>query len=377
MRLALPTLVLVLYVVGSMILWLPCRPWVKIIAAFFLFVVGLKYIIYERVGGSFIAPDFSPPLLLIMEFFYSALLILVFLLVVKDAMALVLLVSRWFGSSWFLPFTQTIRSAVLILAALGLAYYGTSQSLRVPGVRTVEIPLAGLPEELDGFSIAQLTDIHVGPLLKRGWLNEVVARTNGLEADLVVLTGDMIDGTPEKLREDIAPLKYLHGKQGVYGITGNHEYYFDVQAWLPVFKELGVDMLMNEYRSIPVEGENLILAGVPDQAALHFRQQGPDLSFLKQTSQDGLRVLLQHRPSSISHSDGVDLKLSGHTHGGHLFFLKWLIANFNGGLAGGLFDYDGSKLYLSPGTGVWSGFSCRIGVPSEISLLILRQYKDS
>lgn len=377
MRLALPTFLLFLYIVLSLILWLPVKPWLKVSTALLFFVIGLKYIVYERIGGSFMAPDLPPWLLLIMEYFYSAMVILVFLLVVKDFIALLLFVSRWFGSSWGLPFSPGIRAVILVCTALGLSSFGIYQSLRVPKVHNINITLPGLPPELEGFTIAQLTDIHIGPLLKGAWLSKVVKKTNALESDLIVITGDMIDGTPDDLAEEIKPFKDLLAKYGVYGVTGNHEYYFNSSAWEPVFADLGIKMLTNEFRIFSVNGQDLILAGVPDPTALHYGKTGPDRSFLQKSTLDGTVILLQHRPAVIDKNEAVDLQLSGHTHGGHIFFLKWLIASFNGGLVGGLFDFHGSKLYVSPGTGVWSGFSCRIGAPPEISRLVLRSIQGS
>ncbi len=373
MRLAIPTLLLFFYIVASLIMLLPCRPWIKVAAASALLVIGMKYIFYEKIGGSFIAPDFPPHLLLAMEFFYSAMVILAFLLLAKDCLALLLWVSRYLGSSWQLPFTSAIRGGGLVFTALIISLYGTWQAIRVPDVHTVEIALPGLPAELDGFSIVQLSDIHIGPLLKRPWLQDVVEKTNSLMADLVVLTGDMIDGSPEALREDIAPLSQLQARHGIYGITGNHEYYFGVNQWLPVFADLGITMLQNEYRTFTIKGHNLVLAGVPDATALRFGEAGPRPRLLLAESPEGIRILLQHRPSGGSGNGGADLQLSGHTHGGHLFFLKWLIATFNSGLSMGVFDINDKKLYISPGTGVWSGFSVRLGAPSEIARIILRQ----
>lgn len=373
MRLALPSFVLVLYIILSLVLWLPYRPWIKIAATLFCLLIGLKYIVYEKIGGSFIAPDFPSSMLLTMEFLYSTLVILVFLLVIKDGISLLLLISRWLGSPYHLPCPAGIRSTILVSAALALSLFGTWQSVSVPRVRSVDISLPGLPAELDGFSIVQLSDVHIGPLLKGRWLREVVAKTNGLAADLIVLTGDIIDGFPEDLQKDIEPLRALQARYGVYGVTGNHEYYFNGPRWLGVFTDLGIGMLQNEYRVFAVNGRNLILAGVPDKAALRYGEVGPDRQFLNGSIPDGTRILLQHRPGTIPARDEVDLQLSGHTHGGHIFFLKWLIASFNGGLVAGIFDFQGAKLYVSPGTGVWSGFSCRLGAPPEISRIILRQ----
>lgn len=370
MRLLFPTLILFLYILVSLIWSLPCLPQTKAVAAIVLLVIGLKYTIYEKIGGSFIAPAFPSWLLVLMEVLFSAMVILAFLLLVKDFLALLLWLGRHLGLSWHLPLTVGMRGLALVGAALLLSLFGTWQAMRVPDVRKIEVILPRLPAGLDGFSIVQLSDIHIGPLLKGKWLREVVATTNTLAADLVVLTGDMIDGSPEALQDDIAPLRDLQARYGVYGITGNHEYYFQVRRWLPVFKELGIDMLENAYRVLPVNGATLVLAGVPDPAGRYYGEAGPDLELFKKTLPEGVRVLLQHRPSLPS--GDFDLQLSGHTHGGNLFFLKWLIGVFNGGLAGGLFDLAGTKLYVSPGTGIWSGFSCRLGVPSEITRIVLR-----
>ncbi len=376
MRLAIPSLVLFIYLVASLIAFVPCRPLVKTLVTIALFAVSLKYLIYERIGGSFIAPELPRLLLLAMEVLYSLAIILAFLLVVKDGLALLLWLSRWLGSSWDLPFSPEIRSFGLVFAALVLGIYGTWQAIRVPDVSMVEITLPKLPVSLDGFSIVQLSDIHIGPFLKGAWLREVVARTNALSPDLVAVTGDMIDGSPDELKDDVAPLADLQARYGVYGITGNHEYYFRVERWLPVFAKLGITMLQNEHRILSVAGgAELVIAGVPDQAELHYGGAGPDIETALAATPDTVSVLMAHRPNGkvgIAGRSNADLQLSGHTHGGQLFFLKWLISTFNGGLVGGLYEVDGMKLYVSPGTGIWSGFSCRLGVSAEITHIILR-----
>jgi uncharacterized protein len=376
MRLAIPPLVLYIYIIASLIAFAPCRPLVKVAAGIALLVISQKYLIYERIGGSFIAPDLPYLLLLTLEMLYGFMIILAFLLVVKDGMALLLWLSRWLGSSWHLPLTPAIRSGGLVLAALVLSVYGTWQSLRVPDVRTIEITLARLPVSLDGFSIVQLSDIHIGPFLKGDWLRKVVAKTNALSPDLVAVTGDMIDGSPDELKDDVAPFADLRARYGVYGITGNHEYYFRFESWLSAFEKLGIIMLQNEHRILPVAGgAELVIAGVPDQAALHYGGAGPDIKHALAGAPDTVRVLMAHRPNGIAEKINADLQLSGHTHGGHLFFMQWLISAFNGGLVEGQYDLGGRALYVSPGTGIWSGFSCRLGVPAEMSHIILRSPK--
>lgn len=372
MRLAAPSLVLFLYIVVSLIAFTPGRLPAKAAAALALLVISLKYPIYEKVGGSFIAPDLPRHLLLSLEVLYAAMIILAFLLLLKDGLALLLWLSRLLGSSWHLPFTPAIRSGGLVLATLGLAIYGTWQSLRVPDVRTVEITLPRLPAKLDGFTLVQLADIHIGPLLKGAWLEKVVAKTNALQPDVVALTGDMIDDSPEALKQEIAPLAKLRARHGVFGITGNHEYYFQVERWLSAFAELGITMLRNQHRVLSVNGEELVLAGLPDHAERRFGGPGPDLAKALAGAPDAIRVLLAHQPGDAAKNTRADLQLSGHTHGGLLFFLKWLLASFNGGLVGGLYTVGTMQLYVSPGTGLWSGFSCRLGVPSEITRIVLR-----
>ncbi len=372
MRLAFPSLIIFTYIAVSLIAFLPGRTLIKAVAAVALLAVSMKYPIYVKIGGSFIAPDLPRPLLLTLEILYSSMVILAFLLLLKDGLALLLWLSRRLGSAWHLPFTPGIRSGGIVLAALVLGLYGTWQSLRVPDVRTVEITLPRLPTALDGFSIVQLSDIHIGPFLQRDWLAGVVAKTNDLAPDIIALTGDMIDGSPEALRDDVAPLRELRARYGVYGITGNHEYYFRVNHWLPAFANLGVVMLTNEHRVVSVSGENLVLAGLTDHAERWFGGPGPDIGKALSGAPDAVRVVLAHQPHGAPDNTAADLQLSGHTHGGLLFFLKWLLASFNGGLVEGLYKVGTMKLYVSPGTGLWSGFSCRLGVPAEISRIVLR-----
>lgn len=377
MRLAFVSLVLSAYVVASLIWSLPLRPFAKVAAAIVLFVISLKYIIYIKVGGSFIAPDLPRPVLLATEILYSALIILIFLLLVKDVFALLLWFSRLLGGSWQLPFTPALHALGLVTAAFLLSLFGTWQALRIPDVHTVEITLSRLPAQLDGFVIAQLSDLHIGLLLKGPWLKAVVARTNDLAADLVVLTGDMIDGSAKALQEDVSSFSDLKARYGVYGVTGNHEYYFDVDQWTAAFNKLGIVMLNDDYRTFPIDGGDLVLVGVTDKTARRSGVPGSPIETLGQDLPDGFRVLLQHRPAEAPANIGADLQLSGHTHGGHLFFLKWLIASFNGGLVEGLFDIGSMRLYVSPGTGIWAGFSCRLGVPAEITRIILRSSKNA
>ena len=369
MRLALPSLIIFAYVYASLILFIPCRFWVKLVTAIILLSVSQKYLIYERIGHSFMAPNLPSFWLHLLEISYAALLILLFLLLVKDILLLALWVIHCAGVDWKFPLNPSIRNLGIFLLGLVLASFGHWQSLQVPKINTVEIQLPGLPREMSGFSLIQLTDIHIGPLFKGDWLENVVARTNLAQPDLIAITGDFIDGSPNDLASDISPLGKLTAKYGVYGVTGNHEYYFGADRWLPVFKELGITMLHNEHRLI---ADAIILAGVPDRTEKRYGGTGPDVIRAFGDAPNGPRILLAHQPEEVYSGQGRYLKLSGHTHGGHLFFMKWLISRFNGGLVKGLYHLDDKLLYVSPGTGLWAGFACRLGVPAEITRFILK-----
>ncbi len=371
MRLLLPSLMLCLYAFSSLVLPLRWHAPAKAAAALALFAAGMKYLAYEQFGGSFFAPDLPRPVILTMETLYAALVILTFLLFMKDTLALTLWLARKFGSAWRLPLTPACRSAVLLGSALVLAAWATWQAVKVPDVRTVEITAPKLPARLDGFTVVQLTDLHIRSLLRRDWLQSVVAKTNSLRPDVIAVTGDMIDGAPDRIGREVEPFAELKARYGVFGVTGNHEYYFQAHNWLPVFENLGIDMLRNEHRVLSVEGEKLVIAGVPDIQERRFGGKGPDAATAFAGAPDVTRILLDHRPGAAA-STLADVQLSGHTHGGHMVFIQRLIASYNGGLVNGLYDVNGMKLYVSPGTGLWGGFSARLGVPSEITRIVLR-----
>ena len=377
MRLALPSLIIFAYVLTSLVLTLPCRPLAKVAGGLVLLAVTLKYVLYDKLFGSFIAPDIPTVLILTVEALYSGLVILFFLLIMKDLVALVLWVSRFMGSSWHLPFSQLTRAAGLVGLALAMGIWGAWQAARVPDVRTIEISLPKVDKALDGFSIVQLTDIHIGSLLDKNWLKQVVAKTNAARPDVVVITGDMVDGHVQDMKSELVPLSGLKARYGVFGITGNHEYYFNAREWSKVFESLDITMLHNAHKTIGLPGgEELVIAGVNDKTARRFGEEGPDVQKAMQgASPDAVKILLAHRPNGESAGSGADIQLSGHTHGGMIFFLKPLLSLFNGGLVNGIYEVQGTKVYVSPGTGLWAGFACRIGVPSEITRIVLRPEK--
>jgi hypothetical protein len=252
--------------------------------------------------------------------------------------------------------------------------YGIVEAKRVPEVKEVQIPMAALPEDLDGFKIVQVTDLHVSPTIRRPYVEKVVEIVNSLNADIFVLTGDLVDGTIHQLSEDVAPLKNIQSAQGNFFVTGNHEYYFGVIDWVTQIKRLGFSILLNEFRMIHRDQGSLLLAGVTDYRGGNFlrtHRSDPVKAVAGAPAAD-VNILLAHQPKSIFDAAraGFDLQISGHTHGGQFFPWNFFVG-LNQPFVSGLHKYKNTHIYVSRGTGYW-GPPVRVGAPSEITLIKLR-----
>jgi uncharacterized protein len=262
----------------------------------------------------------------------------------------------------------------VIMMTLGTAVIGVSQAVRGPKVFAVEIPLSNLPAEFDGFRIAQISDLHVGPTIGRKYAEQVVSMVNDLQPDLIALTGDFIDGSVEQLRNALEPIAELKSKHGKFFVTGNHEYYWGVQGWLNEFRRLGATVLLNEHVVISENGESIVIAGVTDRSAGHIipaHKSDPKKS-LEGAPANAIKILLAHQPASYEDASaaGFDLQLSGHTHGGQFF--PWnIVVKFAQRYYKGLNKHENMWIYVSRGAGYW-GPPHRFAVPSEISLLTLK-----
>jgi predicted MPP superfamily phosphohydrolase len=238
-------------------------------------------------------------------------------------------------------------------------------------IEDVEVHLPNLPRELDGFTIVQLSDLHVGMTIDRAFVQRVVDQANALAPDLIALTGDLIDGPVDDLRDDVAPLAELRAKHGVYAVTGNHEYYAGADPWIAEITRLGARYLRNERVQI---AEGLDLAGVDDHSADGYRGHGEDLDkALGGRDRANALVLLAHQPRQVRRSAkfGVDLQLSGHTHGGQIWPWHYLVKLQQGGLLAGRYEHGGTQLYVTRGCGYW-GPPVRLLAPLEITRVILR-----
>jgi hypothetical protein len=243
-------------------------------------------------------------------------------------------------------------------------------ALRRVGVVPVRVPITKLPKDLDGYTIVQISDLHVGPTIGRAFVEEVVAKANAQRPDAVVITGDLVDGSVDQLEEAIAPLADLRAKDGVFFVTGNHEYYSGVDAWLAHLRKLGVRVLRNERVALrDAAGGGLDLAGVDDHSARRFgRGHGTDLErALGDRDASRAVVLLAHQPKTFLEAvaHGIDLQLSGHTHGGQIWPWGYAVKLDQPHIAG-LSREGASQIYVSRGTGYW-GPPMRVGAPAEVT----------
>jgi len=266
-------------------------------------------------------------------------------------------------------------SAVLVVAVAILALLkGVYNARRRAPVVDIEIPIPNLPIDLAGFTIVQLSDIHVGRTIRKSYIDAIVDKVMTLNADFVAITGDVVDGSVPDLRIHTAPLSRLRAKYGVYLVTGNHEYYSGADAWISEFRRLGLSVLLNEHRVINVGTESLVLAGVTDYSGGGFspeHRSNPALALSGAPEGGALRVLMAHQPRSAVDAEaaGFDVQLSGHTHGGQIFpwnFAVLLQQPFTAGLV----RCGKMWMYVSRGTG-YAGPPVRFGAPSEITRIRL------
>ena len=251
---------------------------------------------------------------------------------------------------------------------------------RRPRLVEIDIPIADLPVALQGFSIAQISDLHVGPTIKRGFVERIVARVNLLNAGIVAVTGDLVDGSVHDLSSHTAPLARLTAVHGVYFVTGNHEYYSGEPAWTTEVRRLGLTVLKNEHVVLHHQGASLVLAGVTDYSAHHFdpaQRSDPAAALRGAPSAAGVRILLAHQPGSAQAAAdaGYDLQISGHTHGGQFWPWSFFVRYFQP-FVSGLNRLGKLWVYVSVGTGYW-GPPNRFIVPAEITRLRLVRAKSA
>jgi predicted MPP superfamily phosphohydrolase len=272
--------------------------------------------------------------------------------------------------AWLLDVTSAAVTAV----AASMFGVGFFRAIRKPTIVDVTVPITNLPDALNGFVIAQISDIHVGPTIHKQFIDEVVAAVNSCEPDLVAFTGDLVDGSVEQLSTQTAPLSQLKSKHGSFFITGNHEYYSGALEWLDEARRIGFKTLVNEHVVLEHGGERVVLAGVTDlTAGSMIKEHATDpTKAIAGAPEAPLKILLAHQPRSAFDAVklGFQLQLSGHTHGGQYFpgtALIGLVQPF----AQGLHKLEDMWIYTNRGTGYWGPPIRHTSVTSEVTKITL------
>lgn len=364
-----------LFVLLRFLVPLSLNPWATLALALILLLASQQHLLIRHFRGSPFSPELPRPLGMLANALFGTLLLLTTFQVSIELSAVLVFLLR--GDYLFPPLMVRY---LLGVSAVVLSVSGVAQAVRVPPVKEIEVRLDGLPREFEGYRLIQLTDLHLSRLFARRWAEEVVAKANAQEADLIVITGDLMDGTLEARKNDVEPLGHLRAKDGVLVIPGNHEYYYGYEGWMTRYQELGMTRLCNSHIALTRGVSSLVVAGITDSASSRFELPRPDLgSALAGAPSDAPIILLDHKPKGAPQAAraGVDLQLSGHTHGGMVKGLDRIVARFNNGFVSGFYKVGGMQLYVNNGTAMWNGFALRIGVPSELTVITLRSQLEA
>lgn len=274
--------------------------------------------------------------------------------------------------------TDRRQALAFIGASAGLTGFGMNKGLQVPDIRRMDATFASLPEALIGMKVVQLSDIHASTLLPKEHIVSIVQKVNALQPDLILITGDIADGVIPVRYDDLTPLADLKATLGVFGCEGNHEHYVsDYEDRIQQYKKLGIRMLRNECVHLQYKRCRFTLAGITDEWA---RKTGRDIpnpaKAFRHASPEGFRILMAHQPGLAHIYERVvryDWQLSGHTHGGQMMLMDWVVDRINNHRLKGWYMLEKAKLYVHSGTGTASRYPLRLGVPGEIALFTLRK----
>ena len=275
-------------------------------------------------------------------------------------------------------FIQKILSISIVTTTSVSTLAGLYAARKGATIMKTTVPIKGLDKDLSGMTIAQVSDLHIGPTIKKGYVEEVVEQVNRLNPDIIAITGDLVDGSVEYLSKHVEPIKDLHANIGKYFVTGNHEYYSGVDQWLDKTDQYGLTNLIDSHEIITKGSGSITLGGVTDYRSSSIKPEhksDPEKAFYG-APENTPKILLAHQPWSIfdAHKIGADLQLSGHTHGGQFWPFVYAVRMANP-YTSGLHDHDGTWIYVNRGTGYW-GPPMRLGVESEITLVKLETKKS-
>ncbi|MEN2785045.1 metallophosphoesterase [Sphingomonas qilianensis] len=341
------------------------------IAVAVLLLVASQYHLWSRLSsGSVFAPEFPRAIVILFNWAFGVIVLLAVAQVLADLVSLGIVLVR----QRTITIPDGVRYALAAAAAL-LAAIGVNNAIGVPAVKDIDIAVAGLPPRFDGYRVLQLADLHISRLFPASWTRNVVDRANASGVDLIVVTGDFIDGSVAMRRADVAPLADLRAPDGVYAIPGNHEYFFSYPDWMRHLRGMGLRMLPNAHVVLARDEARLVVAGVTDLSARAAGEAGPDLdTALAGAPAEVPILLLDHQPrgARAAAAKGVAIQLSGHTHGGMIRGLDRFVARANNGFVSGRYAVGGMTLYVSNGTALWPGFALRLGRPPEMTRITLR-----
>lgn len=358
------------YVIARFVFPLAMPLVLKIILSLVVLLASQYLLISRFTPGGIFSPEMPRAITILFNWAFGTVLLLAFTQLLIDVVAVFSLLIRY-------PWTITpgVRYAAALFAMV-MAAVGVHQAIRVPPVKEVTIKIENLPREFEGYRLLQLTDLHITKLFNAAWTAAMVKKAMTLDVDIILVTGDVIDGTVENRINDVEPLRGLHAPDGVFAITGNHEYFFEQQGWTEHLATLGLQPLLNSHRIIKRGEAELVIAGLPDTSASRREATGPDLEKALQGSPANAPVvLLDHQPKNARNNatHNVDLQLSGHTHGGLILGFDRLFAKPNAGFVSGLYEVDGMQLYVNNGTALWPGMAIRLGRPSELTRITLQR----
>ena len=348
----------------------------KFILSVPVMLISAKFYILRLFGGPLaFAPELPPYILLPVAWLFAVLILFCIWLICFDmaygVCKLICLLKKRQIPGFFINPVWRITGLLPVAILITIGMY---EGLKIPDVREYTIEIAGLPAELDGVRIIHLSDIHADALSGESKIRQIVEIANAQKGDLIVITGDFVDGRAAVRGDDLEPLAELSAPLGVYGVPGNHEYYSGYNEWMDFLNSHDVTMLENRHVMLQ---ENFALGGVIDPAASHRGMGYPDVeAAFAGVPENCFKLLLAHQPkvAGSANAAGVDLQLSGHTHGGMVWGVDLLVGFFNKGLISGTYDVGDMKLHISNGTGIWNGFPIRLGHGSEIVVLTLKRY---
>ncbi len=277
-------------------------------------------------------------------------------------------------------FLQCSMNIGIIAASGSLTFSGLAEGLGLPQVKKVDIKIENLQPDLEGFSIVQISDLHIFSAIHHNWVQNIVERVNSLNPDIIAVTGDIVDAPYSQLSDNVAPLAGLTARFGKFFVTGNHEYMAEaggVDEWIRELENLGLTLLLNNHRIISQGRGMILIGGVADYyAPMRSNHDSSPAQAMGEASNADVKILLAHRPLSVYEAAqvGFDLQLCGHTHGGMFPLCRWL-RSLSQPFQAGLYKYKNTHLYVNSGTGYW-GIPWRYETPPEITHLKLNVQKN-